>query len=78
MPKCATTAEQFCNDFHAHPVTCYGYETSGALKAEFSGITQLQALSALILLVSGRKSIWLVKNSVVRCWCGYLSGVKCK
>jgi len=25
-----------------------------------------------------RKSIWLIKNWVMRCWCGYLSGVRCK
>ena len=24
-----------------------------------------------------RKSIWPVKNRVMRCWCGYLSGVRC-
>jgi len=25
-----------------------------------------------------RKSIWPVKNWVIRCWCGYLSEVRCK
>jgi len=34
--------------------------------------------SALTLLVGYRKSIQRIKNWVMRCWCGYLSGVKCK
>ena len=28
--------------------------------------------------LGGRKSIWPVKSWVIRCLCGYLSGVKCK
>jgi len=34
--------------------------------------------SALTLLVRGRKSIQHVKNSVMGCWCGYLSGARCR
>jgi len=34
------------------------------------------AFSALTLL-GGRKHIWPVKNWVVRCWHGYLSGARC-
>ena len=34
--------------------------------------------SALTLLVGGRKDIWPVKNWVVGCWHGYLSGVRCR
>jgi len=28
--------------------------------------------------LGGRNSIWPVKNWVMRCWCGYLSGAKCR
>ena len=28
--------------------------------------------------LGGRKGIWPVKNWVVRCWCGYLSGARCR
>ena len=28
--------------------------------------------------LGGRKGIWSVKNWVVRCWCGYLSGARCR
>jgi len=28
--------------------------------------------------LGGRKGIWLVKNWVVRCWHGYLSGARCR
>jgi len=34
--------------------------------------------SALTLLFSGKKSIWPIKNWVMRCWCCYLSGAKCR
>jgi len=34
--------------------------------------------SALILLVGCRKSIRPVKNCVMRCLCGYLSGARCR
>ena len=37
------------------------------------------AFSALTLLVGGRKGIQPVKKyGVMRCWCGYLSGARCK
>jgi len=35
----------------------------------------INAFSALTLLVGGMKEIWRVKNWVVECWHGYLSGV---
>jgi len=35
------------------------------------------AFSALTLLI-GQKSIQPIKNWVMRCWCGFLSGVQCK
>jgi len=28
--------------------------------------------------LGGRKGIWQVKNWVVKCWCGYLSGASCR
>jgi len=37
----------------------------------------LIAFSALTLLVRSQKSIRPVKNWVMRCWCGYLSGARC-
>ena len=43
---------------------------------------KVSAFSALTLLVGlppgCRKSIRTIKNGVMRCWCGYLSGAKCK
>jgi len=36
------------------------------------------SFSALTLLVGGRKGIRPVKNSVVGCWHGYLSGARCR
>ena len=36
------------------------------------------AFSALTLWLSARNSIWPVKNGVMRCWRGYLSGAQCK
>jgi len=36
------------------------------------------AFSALMLLVGRRKGIRPVKNRVVRCWRGYLSGARCR
>jgi len=39
---------------------------------------ECRAFSALTLLVSGRNGIRPVKNSVVRCWHGYLSGARCR
>ena len=28
--------------------------------------------------LGGKKGIWLVKNWVLGCWCGYLSGARCR
>jgi len=36
------------------------------------------AFSALMLLWGGREGIWPVKNWVVQCWHGYLTGARCR
>jgi len=36
------------------------------------------ALSALTLLVGRREGHLVCKNWVMKCWCGYVSGVRCK
>jgi len=41
-------------------------------------VVWLIASIALTLLVGVRKSIWPVKNRVMMCWRGYLSGTRCK
>jgi len=38
----------------------------------------ISAFSALTLLVERQEEHPAVKNSMMRCWRGYLSGVRCK
>jgi len=38
----------------------------------------VSAFSALTLLVGRQKGHPACKNLVVRCWCGYLSGARCR
>ena len=40
--------------------------------------TCLQCFDSWHCWLGSRKSIWPVKNWVMSCWCGYLSGARCK
>ena len=50
-------------------------ETARRLSAHFPGIT---AFSTLTLLVGQQEGHEACKNRVVDCWCGYLSGARCR
>ena len=56
----------------------YAVQFIVADKFFFQIILSACAFSALTLLVGGRKGIRPVKNWVVGCWHGYLSGARCR
>jgi len=43
-----------------------------------TSLKKVSAFSALTLLVGRQKEHPACKNCVMRCWCGYLSGARCR
>jgi len=70
VPPCTPGSKKWGDNFHCTPCT--------PRVPKMGGQCPLHAPRLHRPWLGGRKGIWPVKNSVVGCWHGYLSGTRCR